>query len=333
MTAAPVEISHRSITVNGLRTHVAEAGSGPLVVLLHGWPESWYAWRHQLPALAAAGYHAVAPDQRGYGGTDVPERVEDYTIVHLVDDVAALIEALGERQAVVVGHDWGAIVAWNTAQMRPERVRGVAALSIPHRWAEPTGSLPPVAGMRAAFGEDFYIVHFQRPGVADADLARDPAALFRRMLGYTGPAWTGMLSPGGGLLDSLPEPDVLPDWLTERDIAAFAAEFERSGFTGGLNWYRNMDRNWELSAGWRETPVAAPALFVVGDRDGSYASPEARELIEGRSAAVPRLHGALVLPDCGHWTQQERPAEVNAALIDFLRSLEGGRAAGEPASG
>jgi len=330
-TGAPaVEVAHRTLDVNGLQMHIAEAGTGPLVLLLHGWPESWYSWRHQIPALAAAGYHVVAPDQRGYGDTEVPPRVEDYTIEHLVDDVTALIGAVGEEEAVVVGHDWGAIVAWEMAKMRPDRVAAVVGLSIPDRFAEPSGTAAtPIAGMRAALGDDFYIVHFQQPGVADAAFAaaleRDPEGLFRRIM-YTasgdGPGWSTMVPTGGTIVDSLLDaPATLPGWAAEQDARTYAAQFQRSGFTGALNWYRNLDRNWELSASWRHNPAQAPALFLIGGHDGALGLPQTQELISGDSRSFPHLRESVVLPGCGHAIQQERPEQVNDVLIRFLRSL------------
>ncbi|MEU6034152.1 alpha/beta hydrolase [Actinomadura sp. NPDC047616] len=324
-----MEIVHRTVDVNGLRMHLAESGTGPLVLLLHGWPETWYSWRHQISALAAAGYHVVAPDQRGYGDTDVPEAVEDYTIEHLTDDVTGLMDVLGEDKAFVIGHDWGALVSWELAKRRPERVEAVAALSIPDRFAYPLDpAVTPTAGWRAALGDAFYIVHFQQPDVADAAFAaalrQDPLGLVRRLL-YSGsgdgPGWSGMVPDGGTIVDSLlEEPETLPAWVTEQDVKTYAAQFERSGFTGGLNWYRNFDRNWELSAPWRSNPVQAPALFVVGGQE-AFAIPANQELITGASGSVPHLRRTVVLPGCGHWVQQERPDEVNAVLIDFLNSL------------
>ncbi|WP_326761669.1 alpha/beta hydrolase [Streptomyces phaeochromogenes] len=325
----PVEITHRTLKVNGLRMHIAEAGTGPLVLLLHGWPETWYSWRHQVPALAAAGYHVVAPDQRGFGDSDAPERVDEYTIEHLTDDLTALMNELGEEMAVVVGHDWGSLVAWELAKRHPERVEGVVGLSAPDRFHHPADpSATPVAGWRAALGEAFYIVHFQEPGVADAVFAAalelDPLGLVRRLM-YSGsgdgPGWTGMIPEGGTIIDSYAEvPEAFPGWANEQDIKTYAAQFERSGFTGGLNWYRNFDRNWELSASWRSSPVQAPALFLVGGRE-AFAVPANQELISGESPSVPRLRRTVVLPGCGHWIQQERPDEVNAVLTEFLRSL------------
>lgn len=305
--------------------HIAEAGHGPLVVLLHGFPESWYSWRHQLTALAAAGYHAVAPDQRGYcetgppGDEAHPAQPGDYTILHLTADVFALMDTLGEEHAVVAGHDWGAPVAWHCALFRPDRVRGVIALSVPYR---PRGSAPPVATLRATLGDGFYMVYFQQPGVADAELSRDPAATFRALLwalSGDGPGAT-LIPAGGGLLDAIPgPPQALPAWLGQQDIDAYVTQYAHAGFTGPLNWYRNLDRNWELTGSWRHAPVPVPALFMAGERDQVLTYIPADRLAH----AVPRLTESVSLPGCGHWIQQERPAEVNAAMISFLDGLAG----------
>jgi pimeloyl-ACP methyl ester carboxylesterase len=315
------EIQHRFVEANGIRVHVAEAGEGPLVVLLHGFPECWYSWRRQLVALAEAGFHAVAPDQRGYARTERPDAVEAYTILHLVGDVVGLLDALGAEQAVVAGHDWGAPVAWHTALLRPDRVRGVIGLSVPYR---PRGSGRPLEVYRSAIGEGFYQLYFQRPGVADAELARDVRSTFRRLLvGGSGdrPGAAPVVPEGGGFLDLMPDPATLPGWLSEDDVEAYVAEFSEAGFTGGLNWYRNLDRNWELTAAWRGATVRPPALYVVGERDLVLDFPGARRLVDGLRAFVPDLRRTLVLPGCGHWTQQERPEEVNEAMLAFLRSL------------
>jgi pimeloyl-ACP methyl ester carboxylesterase len=289
--------------------------------LLHGFPECWYSWRHQLPALAGAGYRAVAPDQRGYCRTGGPAETAAYTIMHTAGDVVALIGALGEEDAVVVGHDWGAPVAWQTALLRPDLVRGVVGLSVPHR---PRGSRAPVTVLRETLGEGFYMVYFQRPDAPEAEFERDLTDTFRRVLYAASGAAPGLVPivpDGGGFLDFCPVPDRLPDWLTEDDIATFAAEFAPTGFTGPVNWYRNLDRNWELTAALQDAKVTPPALFVAGDRDLVAASPQAKEMIAGMRAFVPNLRDAIWLPSCGHWTQQERPAEVNAALIEFLKDL------------
>lgn len=314
------EINHRVVQTNGPRMRVAEAGEGPLVLLLHGFPESWYSWRHQLRALAEAGFHAVAPNQRGYPGTDRPELVEDYTILHLVGDAVGLIHALGERSATVVGHDWGAPVAWHTALLRPDVVRGVAALSVPH---SRRGPAPTLTTLRERFGETYYQLYFQRPGV-EAEFEADLNRTFRRILyGISGdnPSIRELLVPdGGGFLDPWPDPPQLPAWLTERDLAAYTEEFDGTGFTGPLNWYRNLDRNWALTAPWDGAPVTPPALMLAGDRDPVIARFDPDRLQRAMRGYVPNLRGFEMLPGAGHWLQQERPDEINALLVDFASS-------------
>jgi pimeloyl-ACP methyl ester carboxylesterase len=319
------EISHRFIETNGLRMHIAEAGHGPLVLLLHGFPESWYSWRHQLAALAQAGYHAVAPDQRGYGQTERPSQIEQYTQLHLVGDLIGLLDVLGEQQVVVVGHDWGAIVAWDMALLRPDRVRGVAALSVPYM---PRGPVSLLTAMRSILGEGFYMVYFQQPGRAEAELERDVRTTIRTLLySASGDAYTEstgaqpVVPPGQGLLDIMYPPQTLPRWLTEQDIDYYTSEFERTGFSGGLNWYRTIEKSWELMAAWMGAPVLPPALYMAGEHDLVVDFPGCRDLITHQSTFVPNLRDSLLLPGCGHWTQQERPVEVNAALLAFLKDL------------
>jgi pimeloyl-ACP methyl ester carboxylesterase len=311
------------VQAGGLQMHIAEAGQGPLVLLLHGFPESWYSWRHQLVALAEAGFHAVAPDQRGYGQTGGPDAVAGYSMLHLTGDVIALMDALGEDQAVLAGHDWGAPVAWDTALFRPDRIRGVIGLSVPYL---PRGSAAPVAALRAGYGDGFYMVHFQQPGVADTELARDLPTTFRKLLytlsgDYPGAAAIPVIPAGSGLLEVCADPAELPAWLSQQDIDFFVAEFARSGFTGPLNWYRNLDRNWELMAAWQHAPVTVPAQFIAGDKDMVISFLGGAPMIAGLRDIVPKLAEPVLLPGCGHWTQQERPAEVTAAMLEFITAL------------
>jgi pimeloyl-ACP methyl ester carboxylesterase len=315
------DIKHRTVDVGGLQMQVAEAGEGPLVVLLHGFPESWYSWRHQLVALAAAGFHAVAPNQRGYPGTGGPSAIEDYTILHLVGDVVGLIGALGEETATVVGHDWGAPVAWHTALLRPDLVRGVAALSVPYNKRSP---VPTLTALGSRFGPNFYQIYFQRPGVAEADFEADLDGAFRRSLvGLSGdsPQIRPLVVPDdGGFLDIYPLPEKLPSWLTEQDIDAYVREYATSGFAGPLNWYRNIDRNWALTAAWADAKITPPALFVAGDRDPVVSWFDPRRLEESMRALIPDLRGFQMLPGAGHWVQQERPEPVNEALVAFAKA-------------
>jgi len=326
-----MEITHRFIDTNGIRMHIAEAGEGPLVLLCHGFPESWYSWRHQLVALAQAGFHAVAPDQRGYGQTDRPEGIEQYTLLHLVGDIVGLLDALGASTAVVAGHDWGAPVAWHAALLRPDRFRAVIGLSVPYR---PRGSVRPTTAMPQTSDAMFYQLYFQTPGVAEAELERDPHMTMRRLLFWgsgdaprraapaVGAGDVGMVPRDGGFLSGRDAPATLPTWLTEADIDFYASEFTRTGFRGGLNWYRNIDRNWELLAAWAGARVTVPALYIAGDRDLVLAFRGMDKLLPALAQFIPSLQQTLILPGCGHWTQQERPSEVNAAMLGFLQTLE-----------
>jgi pimeloyl-ACP methyl ester carboxylesterase len=323
------DVRHRSVETNGIRMHIAEAGEGPLVVLCHGFPESWYSWRHQLKALAEAGFHAVAPDMRGYGQTSRPEEIEKYTLLHLAGDMVGLVDALGAETAVIAGHDWGAPVAWHSALLRPDRFRAVIGLSVPYfprRPFRPTSTMPQTDDML------FYQLYFQAPGVAEAELERDPRLTIRKLLysasgdvprpaGGTQLAGAGMVPRKGGFLTRMVDPEKLPPWLTEADLDFYTGEFARTGFRGGLNWYRNIDRSWELFAPFAGARVAVPALYMAGDRDLVVAFPGVQELIANLSRFVPQLKKTVMLPGCGHWTQQERPAEVNAAMVEFLKGL------------
>jgi len=316
------EVSHRIVETNGIRMHLAEQGQGPLVLLCHGFPESWYSWRHQLRALADAGFHAVAPDMRGYGRTDQPAAVDQYTLLHLVGDMVGLVDALGGETAVIAGHDWGAPVAWHAALLRPDRFRAVIGLSVPFR---PRGSVRPSTVMPQTDEAVFYQLYFQAEGVAEAELGRDVRATIRR-LAFSGSgegkgSALGMVPRAGGFLGHTTDPDSLPRWLTEADVDFFAGEFARVGFRGGLNWYRNIDRNWELLAPFARARVTVPALYVVGDHDLVLAFPGMEQLVPNLAQFVPNLRKTIMLPGCGHWTQQERPREVSDAMIDFLRSL------------
>ncbi|MHA6784650.1 alpha/beta fold hydrolase [Pseudonocardia saturnea] len=315
------EITHRTVRIGGLDLHLAEAGpaDGPVVLLLHGFPECWYSWRNQLVALAAAGFHAVAPDQRGYGRSAAPAAVADYSILHLVGDAVGVLDAVGAQRAVVVGHDWGAPVAWHTALLRPDRVRGVAALSVPHL---PRTAGPPIPLMARRYGERFYQLWFQEPGPADAELAADPRASLRRILTGMG-AGSPVVPPGGGFLDTLADRPALPAWLAEDDLDVYVAEFARNGFTGGLNWYRNLDRNWALTAAWHGAPITPPALFLAGEHDLVVAGIGVDALAATLRRTCTDLREARLLPGCGHWTQQERPAEVSATLIAFATDPDG----------
>lgn len=321
--SAVVTPSERLVEVNGIRLRITEAGptDAPLVILAHGFPELAYSWRHQIPALAAAGYHVVAPDQRGYGGSSCPEAVASYDITALTGDLVGLIDELGADRAALVGHDWGAVVAWSTPLLHPDRVAAVAGLSVP---PVPRPVTPPTEAFRRIFGDNFfYILYFQQPGVADAEMAAAPRRALRRMLGgMRAPADEAaahrMLAPGPeGFIDRLDEPDPLPDWLSPEDLEHYVTEFTRTGFTGALNWYRNFDRNWQIMADPPAPTINVPALFVGGTADPVLAFTRT-----DRATEVARGPYRQVMVDgAGHWIQQERPAEINAELLAFLSQL------------
>jgi pimeloyl-ACP methyl ester carboxylesterase len=296
-------IAHRRVATNGIELHVAEQGEGRPVILCHGFPELWYSWRHQLPVLADAGYRAVAPDMRGYGESSIPDEVDAYDVLTLCDDMLGLLDDLGEEKAVFVGHDWGSNVVWHLALAHPERVEAVVGMSVPFA---PRAPAPPTEIFRKNIGEDFYMVWFQEPGVADEALGRD----VRRTL-LTPEVWDA------SWVERPREDPRLPPWLDEDDLRVYQEAFERTGFTGGLNWYRNIDRNWELIEPFADRRIEQPALFITGSRD-----PVARfmpaAIMEGK---VTDLRGVVEIEGAGHWVQQQTPWEVNEALLDFLRDV------------
>ena len=319
-------VAHRVIDTNGIHLHIAEQGRGPLVVLCHGFPESWYSWRHQLNALSAAGFRVIAPDMRGYGRSDRPQATDQYTLLHLCGDMVGLLDALGVDRAVIAGHDWGAPVAWHCALLRPDRFRAVVGLSVPFR---PRAPVAPTSLMPRRDDALFYQLYFQTPGVAEAEFDRDVRQTVVKLLfGTSGDAprgaadhGIGMVARNGGILTEMPSPGALPAWLSVADIDFYVEEFTRTGFRGGLNWYRNIDRNWELLAPFAGAQVTVPALYIAGDRDLVVGFRGMDQAIATMAKHVPQLRGTIMLPGCGHWTQQERVSEVNSALIEFLRQL------------
>jgi pimeloyl-ACP methyl ester carboxylesterase len=314
----------RTVEANGIKMRIAEMGQGPLVIFLHGFPESWYSWRHQLPAVAKAGFHAVAPDLRGYGKSDKPAGVDEYDIHHLTGDVVGLIDALGEKTAVVVGHDWGALVAWNAVLLHPDRFTGVMAMSVPYGGRP---AVSPLETMKKANGDNFYyILYFQEPGVAEAEFDKDPRAFLSRL--YLSPdspreppeitdrkrsagGWTGRMGASKGL----------PSWLTQADLDYYVSEFTESGFRGGINFYRNFHRNWETTPQLADRKITQPAAFVAGQQDGVIRGATAEQLTASMSRINTDFRGVTLIPSAGHWVQQEKPEETNAALLAFLTGL------------
>jgi pimeloyl-ACP methyl ester carboxylesterase len=288
---------------DGIELSVAEAGEGPLVVLCHGFPELAYSWRRQIAPLVEAGYRVLAPDMRGYGASSAPQQVEAYDVIELCEDMLGLLDSAGENSAIFVGHDWGANVTWWLAAIHPERVRAVVGLSVPF---VPRAPAPPVPIMRRHLGEDFYIVWFQQPGVADAALALD----VRRTL-TSSRQWTAEWAEEDGA-DAR-----RPDWLSEQELAVYVDAFRRTGFTGGLNWYRNIDRNWERTAPYGERRIEQPAMFLTGELDPVRKFMPA----EAMQGWVTDMRRQVVVPGAGHWVQQQAAQEVNQALLEFLAQL------------
>lgn len=311
--------SSRTISANGIDLFVLEQGEGPLVVLCHGWPELSYSWRHQIPALAEAGFHVVAPDMRGFGRSGAPLDVSAYTIFHTVGDMVALVAALGEKQAAIVGQDWGAPVAWHAAMFRPDIFTKVAGLSVP---PPSRGRGRPLDTLRANGITNFYWQYFQPEGVAETELERDVALTMRTVLagrGFSDPSAHQFIEEGKGFLGDGNRDLPLPNWLTEADLAYFAEIYAKAGFRGGLNWYRNIDRNWELTAPWQGAQIHQPSLFIAGSRDGVITGLIGSRQVEQLDRVLPNLRQKLIIDGAGHWVQQERPEEVNAALIAFLK--------------
>lgn len=321
-------MNQRLVETSTIRMNVVEEGDGPAVLLCHGFPETSYAWRHQVRALAEAGFRAIAPDMRGYGGSDKPEAVDEYSLLHIVGDMVALLDALGKEHAIIVGNDWGATVAWQAAQMRPDRFRGVVALSVPMMGRPP---VPPTRIFPQTQDAHFYTLYFQEPGMAEAELEKDIRRTLRMLLfaasgdagprrpGDTTPNPFGMVSRRDGLLGPLPDPEHLPTWLNEADLDVYAEAFTNSGLRGGLNYYRNLDRNWQLQASLSGVKVEVPALFIAGARDTGMHMPGMAEIIQAMPALAPRVREPLILDGGGHWLPQECPDQVSAAVIAFAR--------------
>lgn len=319
------DLTHRLVPSPAGRIHLVEQGTGPLVLLVHGFPESWYSWRRQLPALAAAGYRAVAVDVRGYGRSSRPGDVAAYRMLELVEDNVAVVHALGERSAVVVGHDWGATIAANSALVRPDVFRAAGLLSVPY---SPRGGPRPsevFAGMGG--DEEFYVSRFQEPGRVEAEIEPDVrgwlAGFYAALSADTMPAPDApdphFATRGGTLRERFPAGR--PGWLSEEELDVYAGEFERTGLSGALNRYRNMDRDWEDLADFDGAPVTQPSLFLGGSLDAS--TTWLADAIAAYPTTLPGLTASHILDGCGHWIQQERPDEVNRILTDWLGSLPG----------
>ena len=306
------------IETPGARIHVVEQGEGPLVLLIHGFPEGAWAWRHQLPALAAAGFRAAAIDVRGYGRSSAPSDVEAYRMLTLVADAVAVVRALGDETATVIGHDWGSTIAAACALLRPDVFTAVGLLGVPYQ--PPGGPRPTDVLAHAGGDEEFYVNYFQAPGRAEEEIAGDVrgwlAGFYAALTGGAEAPGVFTVPPGGRMRDRFPAHGGPPPWLDEREFDAAVASFERTGVTGALNRYRNMDRDWEDLAAWQGEPIRQRSLFLAGAEDASLAW--LAGAVEAHATTLPGLTATHLLDGCGHWVQQERPDEVNALLLEWL---------------
>ncbi|KAK7337467.1 hypothetical protein VNO77_18043 [Canavalia gladiata] len=315
------KIEHRIVSTNGINMHVASIGSGPVVLLLHGFPSLWYSWRHQLLYLSAMGYRAIAPDLRGFGDTDAPPSASSYSALHIVGDLVGLLDALGIEQVLLVGHDWGASIAWNFCLFRPDRVKALVNMSVVFRPRNPTKK--PIPTLRALMGDDYYMCRFQKPGEAEEEFARAGTArilktflLSRDPRPPCVPKEIGFGGPSNLHIS-------LPSWLSEEDINYYASKFDQKGFTGGLNYYRAIDLTWELTAPWTGVQIKVPVKFIVGDLDITYNTPGVKEYIHsgGFKRDVPYLQELVVMEGVGHFINEERPEEINAHIYDFIKKF------------
>lgn len=314
----------RQIETNGISLRAAVAGDGPLVIMVHGWPELWYSWRHQIKPVAAAGYRVVAPDMRGYGGSDKPHPVEAYDMVNMMADVVGLIDAFGEDSAILIGHDWGAPICWNTATLHAERVSAIAALSVPYRKRLPVSQIE--IWRKLYDGKFFYQLYFQDEGVAEAELEAD-VRLSLRKLYYSAsgdaPSLEGWVDrpPDSRLLTPLIDPEPFPPWMTDTDLDYFVENFEAGGFRGPLNRYRNQQRDFDMLPDMGVRPVAQPSCFIAGSKDLVRRFVPGRDVYASVDDHCPDMRVIEIIEGPGHWVQQEAPEAVNAALLRFLDSL------------
>ncbi|XP_027164861.1 uncharacterized protein LOC113765006 [Coffea eugenioides] len=315
------KIQHRKVPVNGINLHIAEIGDGPAILFLHGFPELWYSWRHQMLSLSAKGYRAIAPDLRGYGDSDAPPSPSNYTALHIVGDLVGLLDSLGLDRVFLVGHDWGAVMAWYFCLLRPDRIKALVNMSVVFTPRNPKRK--PLEAMRARFGDDYYICRFQEPGEAEEEFARvDTARIIKKFLTSRrpGPLCVPKEVGFGG---SPHNPIQLPSWLSEDDVNYFASKFSQKGFTGGLNYYRAMDLNWELTAPWTGLQIKVPVKFIVGDLDATFTTPGVKEYIQkgGFKRDVPFLQEFVIMEGVAHFINQEKPEEVSAHIYDFIQKF------------
>ncbi|CAH9079132.1 unnamed protein product [Cuscuta europaea] len=315
------KIQHNQIHVNGISMHVAEVGQGPAILFLHGFPELWYTWRHQMLFLSAKGYRAIAPDLRGYGDTDAPDSASSYTCLHIIGDLVALLDSLSLEKVFLVGHDWGAYIAWNFCLLRPDRIKALVNLSVAFSPRNPTRK--PVGSMRLLFGDDYYICRFQEPGEAEEEFDRAGTdRIINKFLTYRNP---GLLRvpKSKGFGGSADQPINKPSWLSEEDVNYYVSKFRQTGFTGGLNYYRAIDINWELMAPWTGVQIKVPVKFMVGDLDLTYNTPGVKDYLHngGFKRDVPFLQEVVIMEGVGHFCNEEKPEDINLHIYEFIQKF------------
>ena len=314
----------KRIETNGITCHVVTLGQGPLVLMVHGFPELWFSWRHQLAPIAAAGFTAAAMDVRGYGDSSRPHPVDAYDMQHIAADIAGIADQLGGGKAILFGHDWGAPIVYSTALLYPEKIAAVAGLSVP---CMQQAAAPPLALMKEVFKDRFfYQNYFQEEGVAEREFQRNARSGLRKFyyaICGDAPAGTypGNKAVGADLLTDLPDPDVFPDWLPKADEDVYVEAFTRSGFRGPINRYRCQDRDWHVMQTYAEEKLSQPALFIGGERDPVRHMAPGRDAYETVDERLADCRGKHIIPSAGHWVQQEAPDICNELLVDFVRSL------------
>jgi pimeloyl-ACP methyl ester carboxylesterase len=320
----------RMIESNGVTLRAAVQGEGPLVVMVHGFPESWYSWRHQMAPLAASGFTACAIDVRGYGGSDKPHDVEAYSMANMAADVAGVIDALSANApAVLIGHDWGAPIVWHTAVLHPSKVRGVAGLSVPYYALPPMPLNQIFKAMYTDQGKFFYMAYFQNEGVAEAEFEADVRGALRKLYfaasAQADGRWGNAHKPADEpMLKGLPDPEPFPAWLMPADIDYYVGEFERSGFRGPINRYRNFERDWAMMSAVEDRKIHQPSLFIAGAQDmvlKMFGDGNPDTLVATMREQLSDFRGAHIIPGAGHWVQQEAPQATTAHMIDWLATL------------
>ncbi|XP_059439075.1 uncharacterized protein LOC132171704 [Corylus avellana] len=314
------KVEHTVVPTNGINMHVASIGAGPVILFVHGFPELWYSWRHQLLYLSSLGYRCIAPDLRGYGDTDAPPSPALYTAFHIVGDLVGLLDHLGIDRVFLVGHDWGAMMVWYFSWFRPDRVKAVVNLCVPFFPRNPAINLGD--GFRALFGDDYYFCRFQEPGEVEKDFACvDTAILVKKFFSLFGPI--PLCVPKEVGFRGLQTPDTLPCWLSEEDINYYASKFSQKGFTGGLNYYRASTLSWELTAPWTGLQIKVPAKFIVGDKDIIYNIPGIKEYVHngGFKKDVPYLQDVVVMEGVAHFINQAKAEEISAHIYEFINKF------------